>query len=155
MLCYKNRLVIPRISKLISKIHANFQFLPVGGDFGETKTYQWVQSELFLVGMKKDVADFVRACSVCQQHKYQATMPTGSLQPIPLPAQVWEELTIDFMVGLPHSKGVDTILVVVDRLSKYAHYVGLRHPFKAISVVALFDHEMVRLHGVPYAIISD
>lgn len=66
-----------------------------------------------------------------------------------------EELTMDFIVGLPKSGGVGTIMVVVDCLSNYAHFVGLRHPFTAQVVVAVFVREVVRLHGVPKSIVSD
>ncbi|KAL5570094.1 hypothetical protein UlMin_026669 [Ulmus minor] len=105
--------------------------------------------------MRKDVTRFVRECTICQQNKYLATTPAGLLQPIPLPAQVWEEVTLDFIEGLPHSEGWDAILVVVDRLSKYAHFIGLKHPFSAVSVAGVFVREIVRLHGIPQSIISD
>lgn len=105
--------------------------------------------------MKKDIAHFVQHCVTCQRQKLSQRLPAGLLQPLAIPAQVWEDLSIDFIEGLPISKGVDTILVVVDRLSKYAHFVGLKHPFTAVSVAEVFMREIVILHGFPASIVSD
>lgn len=78
--------------------------------------------------MKKEVAAYVRQCEVCQQQKCSQQFPVGLLQPLQIPLRIWKDVSIDFIDGLPKSEGVDTILVVVDRLSKYAHFVGLQHP---------------------------
>lgn len=155
VLFYKSRLVIPQITKLLYALIGEFHTTPIVGHSGETKTYQRLAAELYWIGMHKDVTRFVQECTICQQNKYLATTPAGLLQPIPLPAQVWEEVTLDFIEGLPRSEGWDAILVVVDRLSKYAHFIGLKHPFSAVSVAGIFVREIVRLHGIPQSIISD
>lgn len=69
--------------------------------------------------------------------------------------QIWEDISLDFMDGLPRSLGVDIVLVVVDRLSKYAHFVGLKHPYTTQSVANVFVKEVVRHHGVPAKIVCD
>ncbi|KAF8400118.1 hypothetical protein HHK36_013414 [Tetracentron sinense] len=121
VLYYKDHLVLPRSSKLVSTLIGEFHTSPI----------------------------------VCQQNKHLATTPARLLQPIPLLAQVWDEVTLDFIEGLPRSEGWDTILVVVDRLSKYAHFIGLKHPFTAVSVAGIFVRDIVRLHGIPQSVISD
>lgn len=92
---------------------------------------------------------------MCQRQKYAATTPGGLLQPLPIPNAIWEDLSLDFITGLPKSKGYEAVLVVVDRLSKYSHFILLKHPYTAKSIAELFVKEIVRLHGIPKTLISD
>ncbi|KAA0032387.1 ty3-gypsy retrotransposon protein [Cucumis melo var. makuwa] len=105
------------------------------------RTYKKIAAELFWEGMKNDIKLYVDQCHVCQQNKVQALSPVGLLQPLPIPNRIWEDISMDFVEGLPRSKGFDTIFVVVDRLSKYAHFITLSHPFSAKIVAMVFIKE--------------
>lgn len=88
--------------------------------------------------MKREVADYVKQCLVCQQEKHEHRRPAGMLAPLPVPTAPWQDLTMDFVEGLPKSEGYDAIMVVVDRLTKFAHFVPLCHPFNAAQVARVF-----------------
>ena len=85
-------------------------------------------------GLKTDVQKFVTKCLVCQQNKVEAIKTLGILQPLSIPSQRWTEVSMDFITGLPKSEGKSVTMVVVDRLTKYAHLCALSHPFKASTV---------------------
>jgi hypothetical protein len=81
--------------------------------------------------------------------------PTGVLQPLDVPSQVWADISMDFIEGLPKVGGKSVILTVVDRFSKYAHFIALGHPYTAASVARAFFDGIVRLHGFPSSIVCD
>ncbi|PNY13662.1 retrotransposon-related protein [Trifolium pratense] len=155
VLLYHDRLVISPNSPSIPWLLEEFHNTPSGGHSGFLRTYRRLADSLYWVGMQKSVRDYVRSCDVCQRQKYSATSPGGLLQPLPIPNNVWEDLSIDFITGLPKSKGYEAILVVVDRLSKYSHFILLKHPYTAKTIAEIFMKEVVRLHGIPNSIISD
>ncbi|KAD0267393.1 hypothetical protein E3N88_44534 [Mikania micrantha] len=85
-----------------------------------------------------DVKQFVKECDVWQRCKASTVMPGGLLQPLDIPEAIWEDLSKDFIGGLPLSIGVNVILIVADRLSKYVHFIALKHPYTAKGVAELF-----------------
>ncbi|PNY11636.1 transposon Ty3 gag-pol polyprotein [Trifolium pratense] len=142
----------PVKSTLIAKLLQEFHTTPQGGHSGFYRTYRRIAANLYWLGMKNVVQEFVIACDICQRQKYLAASPGGLLQPLTIPNRIWEDISIDFIMGLPKSRGFEAILVVVDRLSKYCHFIPLKHPYTACTVAEIFTKEVVRLHGVPASI---
>jgi len=121
-LYYKGRLVLSPDSTWIPKLLQEFHTSSIGGHSGIYRTCRRMAQSLFCIGMKGKITNFVAAYHVCQRSKYQASSPTELLQPLPIPKAIWEEISMNFIVGLPKSKGFDVVPVVVDRLSKYGHH---------------------------------
>jgi hypothetical protein len=152
---FHGRVWIGSNSALQTKLITAFHSSPVGGHSGAHATYQRLKKLFAWTGIKSRVADFVRQCDVCQHAKHSNTAPAGLLQPLPSPTGPWCDITMDFIEGLPLSDGFNCILVVVDRFSKFAHFVPLKHPFTAPSVARIFLDSVVKLHGMPMSIVSD
>ena len=92
---------------------------------------------------------------MCQMFKSETTTSTRLLQPLSIPSKPWEEVSMDFVVGLPKSQGYDVIMVVMDRLTKYVHFVPLSNPYTVAKVALLFFQNVFKLHGMPTVIVSD
>ena len=123
---------------------------------GSTKMYQDLKTSYWWSGMKRDVSEFVTKCMVCQKVKAEHQVPSGLLQPIKIPEWKWDRITIDFVVGLPVAgRKFDSVWVVVDRLTKSAHFLPVRTDYSLDKLVELYIREIVRLHGIPISIISD
>ncbi|XP_078443745.1 uncharacterized protein LOC144713125 [Wolffia australiana] len=155
LLLYKGKIILPANSSLIPSILQEFHDSTVGGHGGFHRTLQRISQQVSWPGMRKAIKAYVNHCAVCQQHKYSTLSPAGLLQPLPIPNQIWEDITMDFIEGLPKSEGFDSIMVVVDRLSKYSHYIAVKHPFSAATIAEIFAKEIIRLHGLPNSIVSD
>jgi hypothetical protein len=105
--------------------------------------------------MKHSITNYVQSCSVCQQAKSEHVKLPGLLQPLPVPQQSRVTVSLDFIKGLPKSNHHNTILVVIDKFSKYAHFLPLARLFTALQVAQVYFNHVYCLHGLPHAIISD
>ncbi|KAL0355193.1 UNVERIFIED_CONTAM: Transposon Ty3-I Gag-Pol polyprotein [Sesamum radiatum] len=105
--------------------------------------------------MKTDVQTSGKECEICQTIKHENNPYLGLLQPLPILEQAWYYISMDFIEGLPISEGKDSILVVVDRLTKYSHFIALKHPYTVTSIAKVFFDQIYKLHGLPVSIVSD
>ena len=106
--------------------------------------------------MKKDVAEYIAKCMECQRVKVEHRHPAGLLQPLPIPEWKWEVVTINFITKFPWSSNRhDSIMVVVNKLTKAAHFVPVKSTHKATNIAEIYMKEIARLNGIPKAIVSD
>lgn len=107
--------------------------------------------------MRKLIYRYVQECTICHQQKHSHQSPAGILQPFPIPSHVWADISLDFIKGLAKSQGFGSVLVVVDRLTKYGRFFHFATPlhFTAFTMAAVFIKEIVRLHGFPSTIDRD
>ncbi|KAL0557201.1 hypothetical protein IC582_005719 [Cucumis melo] len=155
-LLFERRLCVPSDSAVKTELLSEAHSSPFSMHPGSTKMYQDLKRVYWWRNMKREVAEFVSRCLVCQQVKAPRQKPAGLLQPLSIPEWKWENVSMDFITGLPRTlRGFKVIWVVVDRLTKSAHFVPGKSTYTASKWAQLYMSEIVRLHGVPVSIVSD
>lgn len=156
ILCYKKKVYVPNQSSIKEKILDEYHRSPYAGHPGYQKLITSLQKEYHWLGMKRDAVEYLVRCLECQQVKAEHQHPAGLLQPLPIPEWKWETITMDFITGLPKSKkNNDSIMVVVDKLSKSAHFIPVQSTYRAAQIANVFMQNIFKLHGLPKTIISD
>jgi hypothetical protein len=156
LLLYKNRVYVPNVRELKLAILKEMHNVAYVGHPGYQKTVVAVKSHYFWPSMKKEIVEYIARCMECQKVKAEHRHPTGLLQPLPIPEWKWDVVTMDFITGLPRTrKQHDSIMVVVDKLTKAAHFIPLKTTHGAADVADIFLKEVARLHGIPKTIVSD
>ena len=123
---------------------------------GATKMYHDLKKLFWWPGMKKEIAEFVYACLICQKSKIEHQKPSGFMQPMFIPEWKWDSISMDFVSGLPRTPmNCEAIWVVVDRLTKSAHFIPVRMDYSMERLAQLYIEKIVSLHGVPSSIVSD
>ena len=125
------------------------------GHLGFYKTYQHIRECFTWKGLKEEVLQYIRECPTCQQNKQEHSYPGGLLQPLLIPERKWECLSMDFITGLSRAQGKDCIYVVVDHLTKFAHFFSITTTYTATQAARLFFKEIFWLHDLPQSIVSD
>ena len=106
--------------------------------------------------MKIEIARYVAKCDTCRHVKAIHMKTAGPLQSLPIPTWKWEDISMDFIVGLPRTaKGYDYIWVIVDRLTKIANFLPVKTYYPVITYAQIYVARILRLHGVPKTIVSD
>ena len=122
---------------------------------GSAKMYRIIKENYWWFGMKKDIANFVSRCLVCQQVMAKHYKPLGTLHPLPIPEWKWKNITMHFVIGLPCTQtGYDAIWVIMDRLTKSAHFLAIRNNFSLDKLAKLYISEILKLYGVLVSIVS-
>ncbi|KAI3707652.1 hypothetical protein L6452_26279 [Arctium lappa] len=123
---------------------------------GSTKMYRYLKLHYWWPVMKLDVTHFVERCVTCSQVKAEHQRPYGSLQSLEIPEWKWDKVTMDFVTKLPRTlRGNNTIWVIVDRLTKSAHFLAMRETLAMDKLAKLYIDEVVSRHGIPLSIVSD
>jgi hypothetical protein len=115
-----------------------------------TKMYKDLKTHYWWYGMKRDIAEYVSLCDTHQWVKAEHKRPTRLLQHLKIPERKWEEIRMDFIVGLPRTQaGYDSIWVILDRLTKVAHFIPVNMTYSGAKLAELYMSRIVCLHGVP------
>ncbi|KAL0534504.1 hypothetical protein IC582_028795 [Cucumis melo] len=155
-LLFERRLCVPTDSAVKTEVLTEAHNSPFSMHPGSMKMYKDLKRVYSWRNMKREVAEFVSKCLVCQQVKAPRQKPAGLLQPLSVPKWKWENVYMDFITGLPKTlRGFTVIWVVVDRLTKSTHFIPGKSTYTASKWAQLYMSEIVRLHGVPVSVVSD
>ncbi|WVZ70066.1 hypothetical protein U9M48_018766 [Paspalum notatum var. saurae] len=152
----KERLCVPLDEEIRESILTEAHCTKYSIHPGSTKMYQDLKKLFWWRRMKRDIAAFVTQCDTCNRIKAEKQRPAGLLKPLDIPMWKWEKISMDFIVGLSRTpKGNDSIWVIVDRLTKSAHFIPVKATHNAPRLAELYIQNVLRLHGVPISIVSD
>lgn len=122
---------------------------------GVRRTISFIARSFWWPSLTRDVKGFVASCPACCRAKPSHAPPAGLLRPLPVPSRPWSGIAVDFISGLPPSKGMSIILTIVDRFSKQAHFIPLPKLPSAAETAEILINQVIRLHGIPSEILSD
>ncbi|MCO5583817.1 hypothetical protein L7F22_037731 [Adiantum nelumboides] len=156
LLYYLDRICVPHNGALRKILIQDYHEKPFAAHPRINKTYRLLSATYFWPQMQQDFIKYVKACHSCQIMKASRQLPQGLLQPLPVPKERWESISMDFITNLPRTtKGNAQILMIVDRFSKMAHFIPCKKTASAPDIASLFVQHIFRIHGLPRSIISD
>jgi hypothetical protein len=153
---YKGRICVPNMMELKDKIHREAHESAYSIHSGGNKMYHDLKTTYWWYGMKRDIAEYVALCDTCLRVKAEHQWPAGLLQPLQVPEWKWEDIAIDFIMGMLRTQsGYDSIWVIVDRLTKVTHFILVKTTYIGPQLAELYMSRIVCLHEVPKKIVSD
>jgi hypothetical protein len=156
VLWFKNRLVVPEVPELQQLILDEAHLTRFSTHPGSNKMYHDLKQRFWWTKMKIKIARYVAKCDTCQKVKAMHLKSARELRPLPIPSWKWEDISMDFIVGLPKtSKGFYSIWVIVDRLTKSAHFLPVQITYPANRCAKLYLERIISLHGVPKTNVSN
>ncbi|GJP81880.1 hypothetical protein CLOP_g12001 [Closterium sp. NIES-67] len=147
---------VPNYPPLRQLLLEEYHDVLYAGHFGSNKTLTGIAKHYYWPHMADDVQKFVTSCDTCQRMKSSKQKKAGLLQPLPVPEQPWQVVSLDFITGLPPtSSGHDAILVVIDKFSKMGHFIPTHTTARTEETAQLFVRHIISQHGIPTTLISD
>jgi hypothetical protein len=153
---FNNRIVVPKNDEIRQQILDEAHLSRYSIHPGSTKMYHDLKQHYWWTKMKIEIARYVVRCDTCRRVKAIHMKTAGPLQSLPIPTRKWEDISMDFIVGLPRTaKGYDSIRVIIDRLTKIAHFLLVKVKYTVATYAELYIARILSLHGVPKTIVSD
>jgi hypothetical protein len=150
---YQHKVLVPNNKALRARIMREHHDAPAAGHRGIAKTIELVERQYWWPTLRNDVKQYVQTCDSCQRTKATNQAQPGLLQPLPIPGARWASVTMDMVTKLPTTpRGYDSILVFVDRLTKYAHFIPTTEKLSAKGFARLFVQHIVANHGMPHSV---
>uniref|UniRef100_A0A803JPU4 Gypsy retrotransposon integrase-like protein 1 n=1 Tax=Xenopus tropicalis TaxID=8364 RepID=A0A803JPU4_XENTR len=150
---FREKIFVPK--KLRLEVVRTVHDAKLAGHPGIKKTIVLAKRFFWWSNLYSDCVAYVKSCDICSRTKNTRSKPVGLLVPLPVPARPWGSISMDFTTDLPPSKGYNTIFVIIDRLTKMAHFVPLPKLPSAATTAETFIKEIIRLHGLPDEVVSD
>jgi transposase InsO family protein len=155
VLYFRGKIYVPDASDLRRRIVTLCHDTKVAGHAGRWKTLELVSRNYWWPQMSRYVGKYVSTCDMCLRTKAQRQLPIGELHPLPIPNAPWDTVSVDFIVELPQSVGHDAIMVVVDSVTKRAHFVSTVTTITAAGTANLYLQHIWKHHGLPNRVVSD
>jgi hypothetical protein len=156
ILWFNDRIIVPKDTEIHQQILDEDHLSRYSIHPGSTKMYQDLKQHYWWTKMKIEIARYVASCDTCRRVKAVHMKTAGPLQSLPIPTWKWEDISMDFIVGLPKTaKGFYSIWVIIDRLTMIAHFLPIKTKYPVVAYAELYIACILSLHGIPKTIVSD